>query len=289
MEEPGWTGGATERKKAVEKRTKERQLSPSVQIILEQLQRLGLNKADFARQLGVSQDYVYRILNGRIPFPHARETIERMAEVVQLAPHAFSEYRELDGALSTSARLIWQRMRELGISREDLYQAMSGRISRPYYNSILRGDQPFPTNRAFIQMFALALELPPTAFAEFGPKQAPRWSDRDLAEMEERTFQFFFDKMMADRGYARQPMPFRLLDPARALAFFLPESQLPEGLVEVLCRMGELGMGYRELERISGLPPERLRALFTVAGPPAGARCDIEAIRDALRIEQESR
>lgn len=267
------------------RRIKERVVSPSVQIILEQLQQLKLTKAEFAHRLGVSQDYVYRILNGRIAFPYARETIERIAEVCEVDPYIFQEYRELDSQLSISARLVWQRMREQGLSREDLYQAMGARISRPYFNSILRGDQPFPTNRAYIQMFALALELPPTAFVEFGPRQAPRWNEKDLHEMEERSFQLFFDKMMADRGYSKHPLTFEILDEKKVLAFFVAEKEIPAEMKGVLTRMGELGMGFRELEKVSGVSAPRLREMFTVPGAMRAARDEVGQIRQSLRLE----
>jgi transcriptional regulator with XRE-family HTH domain len=268
------------------KRTKERFLSPSVQVILEQLKQLGYTKAEFATRLGVSQDYVYRILNGRIAFPYARETIERIAEVCLVDPYIFSEYRELDANLSISTRLVWQRLRERNMGREDLYQAMGGRISRPYYNSILRGDQPFPTNRAYIQMFALALDLPPTAFIEFGPKQAPRWTEKDLREMEERTFQLFFDKMMADRGYAKLPLTLDILDEKKVLGFFVADKDVPVDMKEVLMRMGELNMGFRELEKMSGVPTERLRELFTAPGALKAAKAEIGQIRQSLHMDR---
>lgn len=266
------------------KRTQDRFLSPSVQVILEQLRQLKFTKAEFAHRLGVSQDYVYRILNGRIAFPYARETIERIAEVCEVDPYIFSEYRELDANLSISTRLVWQRMRERGMTREDLYQAMGGRISRPYYNSILRGDQPFPTNRAYIQMFALALDLPPTAFVEFGPKQAPRWSEKDLRDMEERSFQLFFDKMMADRGYAKHPLALEILDEKKVLGFFVPDQEIPAEMKDVLHRMGDLGMGFRELEKVSGVPCVRLREMFTEPGNMKAARPEVAQIRLSLHL-----
>ena len=183
------------------------------------LKKLGMTKTELAQQMGVSQDYIYRILNGRIAFPHARETIERMAGICRVDPYIFAEYREVDKNLGISARLVWQRLRETGMSRDDLFQAMGGRISRPYFNSILRGDQPFPTNRAYIQLFALALE------------------------MEERTYQLFFDVMMAAYGYTPHALAPAVLDPAKVLAFFLPQSAFAGDLDRALTRMGELGMG----------------------------------------------
>jgi transcriptional regulator with XRE-family HTH domain len=268
----------------MEKSIKERHLAPSVQVVLEQLKRLRMTKAELAQQMGVSQDYIYRILNGRIAFPYARETIERMATIVQVDPYIFAEYRELDSALSISSRLVWQRLRELGKTREELFQALGGRISRPYFNSILRGDQPFPTNRAYIQMFALALELPPTAFVEFGPQQTPRWEAKELLETEERTYQMFFDVMMAQYGYTKHPMPLEVLELPKVLAFFQPKAAYAGDLDAILARMGELRMGFRELEKLSGVPPQQLRALFAAEARTKKHQADIRQIRAALRM-----
>ena len=268
----------------MEKGIKDRHLSPSVQVVLEQLKRLQMTKAELAQRMEVSQDYVYRILNGRIAFPYARETIERMAGIVQVDPYIFAEYRELDSALSISSRLVWQRMRELGMTREDLFQAMGGRISRPYFNSILRGDQPFPTNRAYIQMFALALQLPPTAFVEFGPQQAPRWAAKELAETEERTYQMFFDVMMATYGYARHPLTLEVLELPKVLAFFQPKEAYAGELDAILTRMGELGMGFRELEKVSGVPGPELRTLFAGAGRTKKQAAGVKQIQASLHI-----
>jgi transcriptional regulator with XRE-family HTH domain len=250
----------------MEKTIKERHLAPSVHVVLAQLKRLHMTKAELAQQMGVSQDYIYRILNGRIAFPYARETIER------------------NSALSISARLVWQRLRELGKTREDLFQALGGRISRPYFNSILRGDQPFPTNRAYIQMFALALDLPPTAFVEFGPQQAPRWEAKDLLETEDRTYQMFFDAMMAAYGYARHPVSLTVLELPKVLAFFQPKAVYAGDLDAILARMGELGMGFRELEKVSGVPSGQLRALLSAASRTKTHQADIRQIRAALHM-----
>jgi transcriptional regulator with XRE-family HTH domain len=280
----GFVPSARKALAVADKETKERILSPSVQIVLEQLKKLSLTKTELAQQMGVSQDYIYRILNGRIGFPHARETIERMAQIVQVDPYIFAEFRELDRQLSISARLVWQRLREIGMTREELYQAMGGRISRPYFNSILRGDQPFPTNRAYIQMFALALGLPPTTFVEFGHHQAPRWTPKDLQDMEERTFAMFFDKMMASHGYVSSPMPLEVLDERKVMAFFLPKEAFPEDLDQILKRMGQLSMGFKELEKVSGVPTERLRALFTNAERLKKAAPDLKQIKRSLHM-----
>lgn len=262
-------------------------LSSSVQVILEQLDELKISKTEFARQLGVSPDYVYRILKGRVPFPHVRETMERMAEICQLDPHVFAEYREMEQVLSASTRLVWQRMKEMNMSREDLFQAMGGRISRPYFNSILRGDQPFPSNRAYIQLFALALDLPPTVFKEFGRAQAPRWTDEQVVELEDAFFNLLFDKMLSDRDYARHHVQMALFGDVAA-TLFPKKGDLPAEVEDVLSRMGALGMGLGELEKVSGVPVDTLRKLFTGKLKPKTYTKELAEIRRALRVEKDA-
>jgi transcriptional regulator with XRE-family HTH domain len=258
-------------------------LSASVQTIAEQLGELSISKTEFARLLGVSPDYVYRILKGRVPFPRVRETIERMAEILRLDPHVFLEYRELEQALSTSTRLVWQRMKELRLDRDDLFTAMGGRISRPYFNSILRGDQPFPSNRAYIQLFALALDLPPSVFKEYGRAATARWSDDDVKAIEEQFYNLLFDKMLADQGFAKAPIKLDILEPV-AMGVFPPREKRAPELVEILRRMGDLGMGVPELEKVSGVPATTLRSLLASERVPAAAAEEVAAIRQALRI-----
>ena len=112
-------------------------------------------------------------------------------------------------------------------------------------------------------MFALALELPPAAFGEFGAQPSPRWEAKALREMEDRTWALFFDTMMAAYGYTPHPLPLEVLDEARVLAFFVAKAAFPADLDRILHRMGELSMGFRELEKVSGVEAARLRALFT--------------------------
>ena len=259
-------------------------LSASVQAIADQLAELDVSKTEFARLLGVSPDYVYRILKGRVPFPRVRETMERMAEILKLDPHVFAEYRELEQALSPSTRLVWQRMKELALSRDDLFNAMGSRISRPYFNSILRGDQPFPSNRAYIQLFALALDLPPSVFKEYGRSAQARWSDDEVRAIEEQFYNLLFDKMLADQGFAKAPIKLDILEPV-ATGVFPPRDRRAPELVEILRRMGELGMGVPELEKVSGVPAARLRALLASERVPAEGGTEVSAIRQALRIE----
>ena len=255
--------------------TLEPTLSPSVQLILK------LSKTEFARLLGVSPDYVYRILKGRVPFPYVRETIERMAEICQVEPSAFAEYREMEQMLSSSTRLVWQKMKERKMSREELFQALGGRMSRPYFNSILRGDQPFPSNRAFIQLFALALGVEPTEFKEYHRPAGDRWKQEEIRELEVRLFNLLFDKMLTDRGFAKHEIEFGVFD-AQALRLF--PDKYPEELEDVLGRMGELEMGLVELEKVSSVPGETLRQLFLAKRPVSHFTAEIEEIRRSLRL-----
>ncbi len=259
-------------------------LSASVQTIADQLTELAISKTEFARLLGVSPDYVYRILKGRVPFPRVRETMERMAEILKIDPHVFAEYRDLEQALSPSTRLVWLRMKELSLSRDDLFTAMGSRISRPYFNSILRGDQPFPSNRAYIQLFALALDLPPSVFKEYGRSALARWSDDEVRTIEEQFYNLLFDKMLADQGFTKAPIKLDILELA-ASGVFPPRDRRSPELVEILRRMGELGMGVPELEKVSGVGASRLRALLACERVPDGGVKDVKAICLALRIE----
>jgi transcriptional regulator with XRE-family HTH domain len=262
--------------------TLEPTLSPSVHVILERLDRLKLSKTEFARLLGVSPDYVYRILKGRVPFPYVRETIERMAEICQLDATAFAEYREMEQMLSVSTRLVWQRMKDRKLSREDLFQALGGRMSRPYFNSILRGDQPFPSNRAFIQLFALALGLEPTEFKEYHRPAGDRWKSDEVRDLELRLFNLLFDKMLSERGFTKHDIRFVVFE-EQTLRLF--PDRYPSEMEEVLVRMGELEMGLQELEKVSSVSGDTLRQIFLAKVPVNQFGTEVQEIRRSLRLD----
>ena len=66
-----------------------------------------------------------------------------------------------------------------------------------------------------------------------------------------------------------------------AIGQFVPSEQVEPGLVEVMQRMGELGMGLTELAKISVLPVEQLREVFMGR---QGAGSTLEALQAALRL-----
>jgi transcriptional regulator with XRE-family HTH domain len=259
--------------------------SPSVGIILDRLDRMGLKKVEFARQLGVSPEYIYRILNGKVSFPGIRETLEKMAEILDIEPTNFPEYVRFQQGLSPSALTVWQRMRELRLTREDLYRRMEGRISRPYFYGILRGDHPFPTNRAFIQLFATSLDMDPDEFPENAVVREQRWRPEEMAELEARFLNLLVDKLLADRGYADQPLEFDLSVPAIG-RIFPRDTEYDPALKEIFKRMGQWGFGVPELAKLSGVSERILRELIFGQIKPSSFPEVMMKLRSALQLDR---
>lgn len=259
-------------------------VSPSVEIILKRLEELGLRKVEFARRLGVSPEYIYRILNGKVAFPGIRETLEKMAEILDLDPHLFPEYVRFQEGLSPSARLVWDRMRELRLTREDLYKKIEGRISRPYFYGILRGDHPFPTNRAFIQLFSTALGMQPADFPEYSVVREHRWRADEMRDLELKFLNLLFDKMLSDRGFSDNPIQFNLIHPSMMNLFPRLEDYDPE-LIVIFKRMGHWGLGIHELAKLSGIPERTLRLLFFGQITPSSVATEMDRLRIALQLD----
>lgn len=259
-------------------------MSPSVDIILKRLDDLGLRKVEFARRLGVSPEYIYRILNGKVAFPGIRETLEKMAEILDIDPTLFPEYVRFQEGLSPSAKLVWDRMRELKLTREDLYRKIEGRISRPYFYGILRGDHPFPTNRAFIQLFATALGIEPGHFPEYNVAREARWRQDEMRDLEQRFLNLLFDKMLSDRGYSDNPIEFNLINPAMMDLFPKDKDYSPE-IKELFKRMGHWGLGIPELAKLSAVPERTLRLLFFGQVAPKSVPDEMARIRAALQLD----
>ena len=260
-------------------------VSPSVELILARLQKLGMRKVEFARRLEVSPEYIYRILNGKVAFPGIRETLEKMAEILDIDPVRFPEYVRFQEGLSPSAQKVWDRMRTLRLTRDELFRKMEGRISRPYFYGILRGDHPFPVNRAFIQLFATALEMEPSVFPEYAVSREQRWRPEEMTELEVRFLNLLFDKMLSDRGYAENPLQFALLNPE--MMDFLPKDKdVPPVLKTIYKRMGHWGFGIPELAKLSGVNERTLRLLFFGQITTESAPAEIEKILSALQLEE---
>lgn len=259
-------------------------VSPSVEIILKRLDELGLRKVEFARRLGVSPEYIYRILNGKVAFPGIRETLEKMSEILDLDPTLFPEYVRFQEGLSPSARLVWDRMRELRLTREDLYKKIEGRISRPYFYGILRGDHPFPINRAFIQLFATALGMQPSDFPEYSVAREHRWRTEEMHDLELKFLNLLFDKMLSDRGYSDNPIEFTLIHPSMMSLFPKTEDYDPE-LITTFRRMGHWGLGVHELAKLSGVAERTLRLLFFGQITPSSVPKEMQRLHVALQLD----
>lgn len=259
----------------------------SAELVRRRLLELGLSKTDLARRVGVSPDYIFRILNGRVPFPRVRETLEQMAEALGVKPEDFTEYRTLAQAVPPSTAVVWSRMKELGMDREALYQALGGRLSRPYFNSILRGDQPFPTNRAFVNLFALALDLNPESFPEFQRGTTERRSSSpNVGDVEAKALSLCFEAAMVRQGLMAGEGPaLDLLAPV--VDGLLPErKRLQASCLAVLERAGELGLAFDELARMGGISGPRLRVLLKQAdkAPDAEGAVEWGRLAEALRV-----
>lgn len=259
-------------------------MSPSVDAILKRLEAMGMRKVEFARRLGVSPEYIYRILNGKVAFPGIRETLEKMAEILEIDPTCFPEYVRFQEGLSPSARMVWNRMRELKLTREDLYRKIEGRISRPYFYGILRGDHPFPINRAFIQLFATALGMEPSEFPEYSVARESRWRTEEMHDLELRFLNLLFDKMLSDRGYSENPIHFNLLNPTMMDLFPKDKDYDPE-VKAIFKRMGHWGLGIPELAKLSAVPERSLRQLFFGQVSPASVPDEVARIRSALQLD----
>lgn len=241
----------------------------SAGLVRRRLAELSLSKTDLARMVGVSPDYIFRILNGRVPFPKVRETLEALAEALGLAPEAFAEYRLLLQAVPPSTALVWSRMKALGLDREGLFQALGGRLSRPYFNSILRGDQPFPSNRAFINLFALALELEPEAFPEFQVRPQERRGQRlSPGEVEAKALALCFQAALIHGGYGEGPGPeLKILAPL-AQGLLPAQAQCPALPGAVLARCAAMALSFEELALVAGCSSEALLDLVRALQAP---------------------
>jgi len=259
-------------------------VSPSVGIILKRLDELGLRKVEFARRLGVSPEYIYRILNGKVSFPGIRETLEKMAEILAIEPTRFPEYVRFQEGLSPSALKVWDRMRELKLTREDLFKKIEGRISRPYFYGILRGDHPFPTNRAFIQLFSTALGMQPVDFPEYTVAREQRYRAEEMHDLELRFLNLLFDKMLSDAGYSDNPIQFNLLNP-EMIRMFPPLESYGSEMQEIFKRMGLWGLGIPELAKLSSVKENVLRLIFFGQVKADSMPDIIERLRSALQLD----
>ncbi|HEY9720836.1 MAG TPA: helix-turn-helix transcriptional regulator, partial [Oscillatoriaceae cyanobacterium] len=58
------------------------QPSPSIALVKTALQEKGLRQQELAQRTGLSKDHVSRVLLGKVPFPHSRDTLTAIAQAL---------------------------------------------------------------------------------------------------------------------------------------------------------------------------------------------------------------
>lgn len=244
------------------KNTKPR--SPSIELLKRSLEGAGINRKTFVKETGLSYEYVSRIFNSKVKFPTVRETLERFAEVANIDPMRFSEYQQLIDALPESTRKLWNRMQEMGISRQDFANKVA--ISRTYMYEILRGDVPFPRNPEVIEKIAAALDTPPEAFEEYlAPVQD--WAERNPVAIERIFFDLLVGKVLQFWGYAEDGPASQISD--ELLGIFPSKHAYDAQMLKVLEAMGKTGISATELAKETRISYPEIKSLLLGKKVPA--------------------
>lgn len=278
---PTWVHSTQGRRRFKDRRI--RGMSPSVEIILDALEAKGLRKVDLARRLGVSPEYIYRILNGKVSFPGIPETLERLATILGLDPMALPEYAGYFEGMDPAVRFLWQRMRELGHTRETLYEAMKDSISRPYFYGILRGEHPITSNPRFAAPFARVLRLTPEEVTEhFNPQGTPE--DAESEQQIDLSFHLLLiDHLIAARGYG-PPRKHTLISSDYLTTMFLHEEDTDERVLAMMKRMGHWGLSAQALARQAKVGERYVIDLFYGDVVPTPDDPDCKRLQAALDL-----
>lgn len=238
--------------------TNSRPRSASIDILKRSLEVAGVNRKTFVKETGLSYEYVSRIFNNKVKFPTVRETLERFAEVAQIDPMVFPEYQQLVSVLPESTRKLWNRLQELGLSRQEFANQVD--ISRTYMYEILRGDVPFPRNPEVIEKIAAVLEVPPETFAEYlAPVQD--WAERNPLAIEHVFMNLLVSKMLIARGYLKAGNSADKISD-EMLSIFPPEERYEALVRQMMAEMGKRGLDVRRLSLEAEVPERDVRLLL---------------------------
>lgn len=219
---------------------------------------VGVNRKTFVKETGLSYEYVSRIFNSKVKFPCVRETLERFAEVAKIDPMIFPEYQQLVSVLPESTRKIWDRLQEIGLSRQDFANQVD--VSRTYMYEILRGDVPFPRNPEVIEKIANALELAPETFAEYlAPVQD--WAERNPLAIEHVFMNLLVSKMLVARGFLKTAGAADKISD-EMLSIFPPADRYEAVVRKFMTAMGKAGHDVRKLSLLADVPERDLRLLL---------------------------
>ena len=214
------------------KKSPTRPESPSIRILREALVLRGISRKRFVQEADLSYEYVSRVMNSKVNFPAVRETLERFAQIAELDPMVFVEYRKLVQNLPESTRKLWKYMEEQHIHRRDFADRVG--FSKTYAYEILRGDVPFPNNPAVIEKIASAVNVSPDVFAEY---LAPvlDWANENPQAVEQVFLNVLMTQMLMERGYWKG----KKISLSRTYeGFFAPEDSIHENLRKIYAGMG---------------------------------------------------
>ncbi len=232
--------------------------SPSIDILKRSLEVAGVNRKTFVKETGLSYEYVSRIFNNKVKFPTVRETLERFAEVARIDPMVFPEYQQLVSVLPESTRKLWNRLQELGLSRQEFANQVD--ISRTYMYEILRGDVPFPRNPEVVEKIAAVLEVPPETFAEYlAPVQD--WAERNPLAIEHVFMNLLVTKMLIARGYLKAGGSADKISD-EMLSIFPAEERYEPLVRQIMAEMGKRGLDVRQLSLTAEVPERDVRLLL---------------------------
>ncbi len=261
--------------------TSVRPRSPSIDILKRSLEIAGVTRKQFVMATGLSYEYVSRIFNAKVKFPTVRETLEKFAEVAEIDPMMFPEYQQLVAVLPESTRKLWNRMQEIGYTRQEFASKVD--ISRTYMYEILRGDVPFPRNPEVIEKIAFALELQPETFGEY---LAPvvDWAERNPQAIEHVFLNMLVSKFMVDRGYLRKDDTTAYLLSDELLAIFPSEERYDPMIKKILQAMGKRKLDIRRLAAEADIDERDLRLMLMGQVAPEDLPEMFKAVKQILKV-----
>ena len=130
-------------------------LSKSSQGLKEFLEETNLSKKELAHLVGVSASYIYNLIDGRIRFTTKKDTLERLAVVMDIDPNEFEEYKSSyinPYNTDNSARFEFLEIRsKYTMSNLDLVKKVPTELQLKVVD-ILRGESNIPPDITFIEM-----------------------------------------------------------------------------------------------------------------------------------------
>lgn len=131
-------------------------ISKSSQDIKEFLEETQLSKKELAHMVGVSQSYIYNLIEGRAPFTSKRDLLERLAVIMDKDPREFDEYQGPPKInpyyVDNSARAKYLEIKQgCKITNLDLIRKVPPELQLKVVD-ILRCEEDIPPDITFIEM-----------------------------------------------------------------------------------------------------------------------------------------